>query len=246
MTETTFHQQVDIELDEPTLIEGLPGQGLVASITADQITDQLELEQHGTIRSDEFPSAVSFSDGLFQDTVRVYAGPDAGVMTLQSDVPIPQPAFSELSQCVLNDLAEEFQRAIFLAGAPAQSEDQRGDVLGLASTEELREELEDAGIEIMEESGAVGGVTGALATACYRNDVPAALLLVRVEPRLPDPKAAHSLIENALEPLVEFDIETDALLEQAEKIQQQKQQIAQQLQQAQDQEGTMQSQAMFQ
>lgn len=247
MSDTTFHELTDLEPKEPTLIEGLPGHGMVASIAVDQITEELGLERHGTIRSDAFPAVASFADGLVQDSIRVYAGADPDVMTLQSDVPIPEEGFTGLSQCVLDDLAEEFGRAIFLAGAPAQSEDQLGNVSGIATTNRLKDELEAAGIDIELDAGAVGGVTGALVTACYHADVPADLLLVRTDPRLPDPGSARSVIEEAIEPLVEFDIDTDSLRDQAEEIQQQKQQLVQQLQQ--DQGGleeSMQSQSMFQ
>ncbi|WP_226483339.1 proteasome assembly chaperone family protein [Natrinema amylolyticum] len=234
--DVTFHRSADLDAAAPTLIEGLPGHGLVASIAVDQITDQLGLEQYGAIRSETLPPVASFTDGLVQDTVRVYGGSDPDIMTLQSDVPIPEDAFSGLSQCVLEDLVEDFSRAIFLAGAPAQSEEQQGDVVGVATTEELKIELEEADIALAEENGAVSGVTGALINACYQADVPAALLLVRADPRLPDPAAARSVIENALEPLVEFEIDTSELQEKAEEIQRQKQQVVQQLQQAQGQQ----------
>lgn len=247
MSDATFHELNNLKPKEPTLIEGLPGHGLVASIAVDQITEQLDLDRYGSIRSPDFPAAASFTNGLIQDTVRVYAGSNPDVMTLQSDVPIPQESFSGLSRCVLEELVDTFERAIFLAGAPAQSEEQIGNVAGIATTDNLKEDLVDAGITIQEDSGAVGGVTGALVTACYHADVTAALLLVRTDPRLPDPGSARSVIEEALEPLVEFDINTDELLNQAEEIQQQKQQIAQQLQQAQSQEADpLQSQTMFQ
>jgi uncharacterized protein len=226
-----FEQVTDVAAESPTLIEGLPGLGMVASIAVDRITDQLGLETHGHVRIDEFPPVTSFSEGRVRETIRVHAGTDPDVMTLQSDVPIPQPSVRALSRCVLDDLAEEFERAIFLAGAPAQTEQELGDVTGVATTDEIEEDLRYADIQLAEESGALGGVTGGLVSACYRDDVPAAVLIVRCDPRLPDPRAARSVIENALEPLVAFDIDTGELQEQAEKIQQQKQQVAEQLQQ---------------
>ncbi|WP_340101420.1 proteasome assembly chaperone family protein [Salinibaculum salinum] len=233
---TQFQRTTELPTDSLTLIEGLPGLGLVASIAVDQITKQLGLEQHGAIVSDDFPPVAAFDGGRVRDPVRVYAGEDPAVMTLQSDVPIPPTAVESLSHCVLNDLAEEFQRAIFLAGAPAESEDEIGDVIGVATTEQLQTSLTDAGIPLAEGSGVIGGVTGALLADCYQNDVPAAVLIVSSNPYIPDPSAARAVIENALEPLVEFDIDTEELREQAEEIQQQKQQIAEQLQQYQQQQ----------
>ena len=79
-------------------------------------------------------------------------------------------------------------------------------------------------------------MTGALLSDCHQGDVPAAVLIVHSNPYIPDPSAARAVIEEALEPLVDFDIDTRELLEQAEKIQRQKQQVAEQLQQYQQQE----------
>ncbi len=235
-TVTEFRRIADLTPDEPTLIEGLPGHGLVASIAVDQITNQLDLEHYGSITSDTFPPVATFEDALVRDLVRVYAGSNPPVMTLQSDLALPPSSFSALSECVLDDLASNFSRAIFLAGAPAESEEQLGQVRGVATTEALRDELDAADVPVAEENGVVGGVTGALVNECYRAEVPAMLLIVRAHPRLPDPGAAVSVIETALEPLVEFDIDTTELEERAEQIQQQMQQIARQYEQMAQQE----------
>ncbi|MFB6196230.1 MAG: proteasome assembly chaperone family protein [Haloplanus sp.] len=236
-TSARFERAADVETEAPTLIEGLPGLGMVASIVIDRITSQLGLDYYGNIRSDAFPSVAAFEDGRVRDAVRVYAETDPAVMTLQSDVPIPPNGIDPLSECVHQDLAAEFDRAVFLVGAPAESEERIGEVTGVATTDEVEAELTDAGITLAEESGAIGGVTGGLVSDCYYNDVPAAALIVRCDPRLPDPTAAQSVIENALEPLLGFDIDTSELEEQAQQIQQQKRRIAQQLQQMQQQEG---------
>lgn len=73
-----FEQITDVAAESPTLIEGLPGLGTVASIAVDQITDQLDLEMHGHVQIDDFPSVASFSEGRVRETIRVYAGADPG------------------------------------------------------------------------------------------------------------------------------------------------------------------------
>jgi uncharacterized protein len=240
---TRFVQETALEAEAPTLIEGLPGLGMVASIVVDQITRQLDLAQYGSIQSEEFPRVAAFDEGRVRDAVRVYAGADPPVMTLQSDIPMPPSATDPLSECVLEDLSGTFERAILLAGAPAESEQQIGDVFGVATTDGLESSLDAAGIDMAEGSGVVGGVTGALLANCYRADIPAAVLIVRANPYIPDPGAARSVIEDALEPLVDFDIDTEELREQAEEIQKQKQQIAEQLQQYQQQQQQQDQQA---
>ena len=227
----TFEPVGDVSVDKPTLIEGLPGHGLVAAIAVDLITEQLDLEHVGNVSSDAFPPVVTFEDGLVHDLVRVYAGSDPPVMTLESDLALPQPAFEPLARCVLDDLADEFGRAIFLAGAPAESEDQIGEVTGVATTDAVKADLVEAGVTVPEEPGLVGGITGSLVRECYRANVSAALLIVRSHPFLPDPQAAKAVIETALEPLVDFDVDTTPLDEQADEIQRRMRQVAEQYQQ---------------
>jgi len=235
MTEGTWcERHTDLAVESPTLIEGLPGHGMVASIAVDRITDQLGLEHHGSVHSDELPPVTTFEDGLVRDLVRVYAGADPGLVTLQSDVPIPPEAYDALAECVLSDLVDSFGRAVFLAGVPAQDEEDHGRVSGIATTDAVEADLRAADVALAEGTGIVGGVTGALAQACHHADVPAAILIVRANPYFPDPAAAKALIEGALEPLVEFEVDTAELEEQAAEIRKGKQQIAQQLQQQQE------------
>lgn len=246
MAEQTWCERyTDLSVESPNLIEGLPGHGMVASIAVDQITAQLGLEHHGSIHSKDLPTVTTFEDGRVRDLVRVYAG--SNMLTLQSDIPIPAEAHDSLGSCILEDLTESFSRAIFLAGIPAQDEDDHGMVSAVATTDSIEKDLIEADIDLMEGAGIIGGVTGALAQNCYHYDVPAAILLVRANPYFPDPSAARTLIENALEPLVDFDIDTSELQDQAAEIRNQKQQIASQLKQQQEaQTSAPQGRSMFQ
>lgn len=223
-----FERLTEIGDSTPVLIEGLPGLGMVAAIAVDQITTQLRMTHHGNIRSDAFPPVTTFQNGRVVDAVRVYAGRDPDMMTLQSALPVPPSAYDALSGCVLNQLAQEFDRAIFLVGAPAQEEAELGDVTGIATNEALAAELEKAGVEVPDGVGLIGGPTGALVNACYEAEVPAIALIVKTNPYLPDPGAARALIEDALEPLVDFDIDTTPLQEQADRIRGQLEQVADQ------------------
>lgn len=226
----TFERTGDVDLDRPTLIEGLPGHGLVASIAVDQVTEQLGLDFYGTLYDETFPQVVTFEEGMARDPVRVYAANEPSILTLQSDLAIPYPAFRPLADGLFGAV-EAFERAVFLAGAPAQSESERGAVMGVATTADMRTELEEAGIELASDPGVIGGVTGALAQACHHESIPTAVLIVKSHPYLPDPGAAQELIENALEPLVDFDIDTTELEQQAAEIQERMQQIAEQYEQ---------------
>lgn len=227
----TYEPLAEVATEQPTLIEGLPGHGLVASIAVDLIRSQLELTHCANITSEAFPPVVTFEDGIVQDLVRVYGCTNPSVMTLESDMALPEQAYRPLSECLNRKLGEKIGQGVFLAGAPAENEAELGEVHGVATSEDLRERLVDAGVPVAEDLGLVGGITGALVRECYHADVPATLLVVKSHPFLPDPVAAKAVIETALEPLVDFDVDTTPLDEKADEIQTRMKQIASQYEQ---------------
>lgn len=232
----SFDRLTEPPSEPATLIEGLPGHGLVAAIAVDLVTRQLGLDHHGSLASERFPAVSSFADGRVRDPVRVYAGDEPPVMTLQSDIAFPESAYDALVEGVVDGVADELDRVVFLVGAPAETQAQIGDVSGIATTDEVAAALTDAGVALAEGNGLVGGATGALLGACYREGVPAAALVVRANPYIPDPRAAQAVVEDALEPLVDFDIDTTELEEEAHEIEGRLEQIAAQYRQAQSQQ----------
>jgi uncharacterized protein len=227
----TYEPLTELEATSPTLIEGLPGHGLVAAIAVDQISRQLDLDHHGNVVSESFPPVATYQHGLVHDLVRIFAGTDPDVLTLQSDLALPPDAFEPLAKCLIGEFADAFERAIFITGVPAESESRIGDIAGVATTEEMRADLEAAGIERADDPGLIAGITGAIVKECYHADIPAIVIVVRAHPFLPDPGAAQRVIEDAIEPLVDFDIDTTELREQADEIQRQMQQLAEQYEQ---------------
>lgn len=223
--------------ESPTLIVGMPENGVVGSIAINQITEQLGLELQGNVVSESFPPVATYGDGRVRDLVRVYAGDDPAVVIPHCDIALPTYASSDLASCVVNDLAEDYERAIVLAGIPAQTEEEVGEVTGIVTCEETEAELREIGIPLDSNVGFLGGASGAIVNDCYHANVPTTALLVKAHPFLPDPEAARAVIEKALEPLVEFDIDTQGLQEQADDIREQMEQIVQHYEQLQEGDG---------
>ena len=234
LSEVTFERVTDLQVANPTLIEGLPGHGLVAAIAVEQVREQFDLHHYGNVHADVLPPVASFDDGRIQDTFRVYAGREPPVLTLQSEMPVSKDAFRPLARGVLATVAPEVDRAIFLGGMPAQSQTQIGRVVGVATDAAMERQVTDAGVDLVEGQGTIGGITGALIRACYRRSIPAIGLFVRTNPFIPDPTAAKAVIEDGLEPLVPFEIETAPLDEQAEAVRSRLEQVARQYREAQE------------
>ena len=62
----------------------------------------------------------------------------------------PSRSHSALADVVLGDRAGDYERAIFPVGAPAETEDEIGRVTGVATTDALRAELDQCGIDTAE------------------------------------------------------------------------------------------------
>lgn len=228
-----FNKHTHLPTDGATLIEGLPGHGMVASIAVEQIIEQLDMQHAGSVESaDHFP-IISYENGDIQDAVRVYSHSSTPVVTLVSDTAIPPDAFPELGRTLAAELSDNLSRALFLVEVPTVSSTEDAVVSAVGSTEELRTSFEDAEVTIESDEGLIIGPTGALASAFFHAGVPTAILLVKtdMDPFVPDPYGAKILIEEALEPLAEFSIDTTPLEEQAETIRGDMQNAAYQLKQ---------------
>jgi len=63
--ETKIKEIEEVELDNPIILEGLPGIGFVGKIVVDQLVKQLDAKKFAILESDYFPPQVTMkSDGL--------------------------------------------------------------------------------------------------------------------------------------------------------------------------------------
>lgn len=231
-----FEERIDLPTDHGTLVEGLPGHGLVASIAVEEINEQLAMQHAGSVESaDHFP-VLSYEDGAVTDAVRVYTHPSIPVVSLVSDTAIPPSAFADLGRTLVDALADSLSRALFLVEVPTGAPAEDPVVSAVGSTPDLRSSFEAAGVTVEDDAGLIIGPTGALASAFFHAGVPTAVLLVKtdVDPFVPDPLGAKALIDEALEPLVDFSIDTSSLEDRAEAIRAAKQQTAAQFKQLSD------------
>lgn len=211
----------------------MPENGVVGSIVVDQITRQLDLELKGNIVSESFPPVSTFGEGYVRDLVRVYAGTEPPIVVPQCDIALYGDAIADLAACIVYDLAADYERAIVLAGVPAKTEEEVGEVTCIVTDDAAIRDVEAAGIPLDPSNGFLSGTSGAVVNDCYHADVPTIALVVKAHPFLPDPEAASAVIEKALEPLVDFEIDTRALREEADDIREQMEQVAKHFEQLQ-------------
>ena len=229
---------VDIETDiDPTgatLVEGLPGAGLVGKIAADHLVDTFEMDYAGSIHCDGIPEVAVYhsEDSELLPPVRIYADEEHDLLVLQSDVPISPERAADFSNCVTAFVDEYDITPFYLSGLPGEK-DGVPDLYGVASGGAV-DRLDEAGVVPPQEGGLVSGPTGALLAAAERQDIPAIGLVVETEAKFPDPEAARVVISSGVEPLTDIEVPTDDLVEHAEEIRQAREQLAQRMEKAEE------------
>lgn len=232
----------DPDLDSPTLVEGLPGVGLVGKITTDHLVESFDMEFVASIECEGVPRVTIYDDSSRDvlPPVRLYADESRNLLALQSDVPISRDASVDFSSCFTEWLTTRDATPLYLSGLPVEDHDPSTlpDVFGIATSDTIAGRLDDNDIDSPPERGLIGGPTGALINYASANDIDAAGLVVESDPQFPDPAAAKRLIDTAIEPLADIDVPTDDLVDHAEEIRDQKEQLAKAMQEAGDEEST--------
>ncbi|AEN05302.1 3-isopropylmalate dehydratase [halophilic archaeon DL31] len=217
-----------------TLIEGMPGVGLVGKIATDHIIDRLEMTQFAEIRGEGIPPVTVFDseERGVNPPIRLYIDPSEELVALRSDVPVhvmDAPLFAEkLTEWVdENDVLP-----VYLGGLAAErGADEMPSVEGIG-VRNGQDILETEAIPAPDEGGIISGPCGALLSNAADVGVDAIGLMVETDPQFPDPQGAHVLIKSAINPVASIDVPTDRLVKDAEQIMEQRKELATQMQQA--------------
>lgn len=238
----------DVELDSPTLVEGLPGVGLVGKIAADHILDELGLVEYGAIDIDSNPPVAVFEEGdrEVKSPMRLFASPEDDLLVLQSAVPIEAVSAEEFFETFTEWVADADVTPIYLAGIAEERDP--GETPGLygISTGTGSDLLSEAAVEPPTDTGLIQGPGGALLREAKARGVEALGLLVEADPRFPDPAGAQQLIEQGIEPIADVEIDIQRLSDEAEEIVAKREQMIRQMEQAEEQGGQVSTRGMFQ
>jgi uncharacterized protein len=222
--------RADLDLDSPTLVEGLPGAGLVGKIAADHLVDQFDMAHVASVHCDGLPPVAVYrgNDSTTMPPVRLYADEERDLLVLQSDVPVSPSSADDFAACCIGWFVEHDVLPLCLSGLPG-GKDGVPEVYGI-SIGDADGYLDDAGVVPPREAGLVSGPTGALLNEALEREFPAIGLVTETEAKFPDPEAARAVLDHGIAPIAGIDVETEDLVEQAEEIQDAREQLAQQIQ----------------
>ncbi|ACM56604.1 proteasome assembly chaperone family protein [Halorubrum lacusprofundi] len=213
------------ELDDPVLIEGLPGVGHVGKLAAEHLLEEFDGELVRRVYSTEFPPQVSIDgDGVAELTCAEFHAVEtdgADLLVLTGDHQAGSNAGHYKLTTTFLDIAEEFgaTRAFALGGVPTGELVEEYTVLGAVSDGDLIEGLEDVGVEFRpdEPAGGIVGVSGLVLGLGGRRGFDAACLMGETSGYLVDPKSARAVLE-VLADHLDFSIDYESLEDRAEEM----------------------------
>ena len=238
-----------VDPDGATLIEGMPGVGLVGKIATDHIIDNLEMREFATVRGEGIPPVTVFdgSDRTVHSPIRLYIDDDEELIALRSDVPVHVMDAPPFADRLTEWIADHDVLPIYLGGLPAdRSADEVPAVKGIGVADG-QQELDDAAVAPPDDGGMISGPCGALLSEAVDQGVDAVGLMVDTDPRFPDPQGSHALIKQGINPVAGVDVPTQRLVDEAEEIMDQREELAKRMQQADQHEASQVSRTgMFQ
>ena len=212
-------------LDDPVLIEGLPGVGHVGKLAAEHLLEEFDGELVRRVYTTEFPPQVSVDgDGVAELTCAEFHAVETDgddLLVLTGDHQAGSNAGHYTLTTTFLDIAEEFgaTRAFALGGVPTGELVEEYTVLGAVSDGDLVEGLETVGVEFRpdEPAGGIVGVSGLVLGLGGRRGFDAACLMGETSGYLVDPKSARAVLE-VLAARLEFDVGYERLEDRAEEM----------------------------
>ena len=234
MPHVDIHEE-DIEFESLTLVEGLPGVGLVGKIAVDHLVETFDMQHYASIYCDGLPQVGVYreDDTSIRPPVRVHADRDRDLLVLQSDVPVSPSEAPKFAVCLTDWITDHDITPVYLSGLPAGDETTAEEVYGIA-TGDGTTMLDEAGIGPPVESGLISGPTGALLHRAHKDGLTSVGLIVESDAQFPDPQAAKTLLTDGVTPISNVEVATHALVESAEEIRTARERLAQRMQQAND------------
>ena len=158
--------------------------------------------------------------------VRIYENVEHNLIIVISDIPISHTVSYDVS----NDLMDwavsiNVKEVVSIEGIAIMDSGHK--VFGAATTPEMLERLKE-NVEIFQ-MGTISGISGSVMSECLLRGIPALSLLGATRTQNPDPRAASSVIE-VLNELYGFSVDTQRLIEQAERIEIELQRLAEDVQ----------------
>lgn len=196
-----------IKLNNPILIAGLPGPGLVGSISTSHIIEQLHMHQIACVESEFIVPGVIYIGGRIRHPFRLYSNQEGNVCVLVCEAPIMIHGIHSVLDTVVKWVKDnEVREVIVLEGIPVEGipdSSRRPMVLSSDIREDNNDSLYKDDTEEKNDFSSsssnttfIAGISGGLLSSCLSNGIACKALLIPTSSGIPDPEGAAILIES--------------------------------------------------
>ena len=203
-------RRTKIKLNNPILIAGFPGPGLVGSISTSHIIEQLHMHQIACVESEFIVPGVIYIAGKIRHPFRLYSNQQGNVCVLVCEAPIMIHGINSVLDTVVKWVKDnEVREVVVLEGIPVEgipdssrkpmilSSDIRGDNNDSLYKDDT-EEKKDFSSSSSSSSNTtfIAGISGGLLSSCLSNGIACKALLISASSGIPEPEGAAILIES--------------------------------------------------
>lgn len=201
----------------PTIIDGFPGIGLVATIATEFLIEHLGAKEAGTIKGKGIPPLVAVHEKKIVKPMSLYYDEKHNILILHV-ISGSGGVEGELSELLLKKAKELGAKEVISlesVGVPGE-EAKEGEIRSFyyANRKVNSDRLEKIGVQPLAE-GIIMGVTGALMQKA--DSLPLSCIFAETHSGLPDSKAAAKLIE-VLDAYIGLKVDPKPLIQSAEKF----------------------------
>ena len=243
----TDNEYVDMIIEQevssksPVILAGFPGIGLVGNIVATQIAAELKMTQIGTIESRLFPPITVLFDGLTHAPVRIYEDPQNNFIVVLSDILIHPMIAYDIGKAVIG-WAQSLNAKLNIPIAGIATMREERTVYAAATGAEQLSLVKDKTETLV--TGSISGIAGSIMNESHVNKLPALCLLGETQGPTPDPRAAARVID-VVSNVLNLNISTKKLVEEADQIETELHNLAEQVQGAEQAETKGPTQVMY-
>jgi uncharacterized protein len=180
-----------INIEGGYLVDGFPSVGFTEAIATESLIHTTQFDLAGIIDSDGFPPVSLIKDGKPNYPTRIFVNESLKVAVFSSYLTIAEPMHRTVARTMLS-WARKHNVSLIVSGVAIKSQEINEQILAAASTDEVKNKLNEAGFSILTH-GTIPGIPGLLLNEGMLNNQNVAVILFNSVGAGPDFKASAQL-----------------------------------------------------
>lgn len=227
-----------IKLNNPILLAGFPGPGLVGSISINYVIKKLDMQQILCLESEFIVPGVIFMDGKLHHPFRIYSNLDGTICALICEAPIRIDGMHSVLDALAKWAEDNRIKDVFvidgIAIQPRSTTDVNPKVLSNIERSPIILSSDDGkfinsntnkkniNIESLIEGSTsfIGGIAGGLLSSCISHNISCSVIFIPTQSGIPDPDGAAltlELLQNTIDNN-NFKVDTTELRKEGEEM----------------------------